>query len=587
MEYALAKDELIKADIAEREMLKDRNDWDAFDQDYTSGYQGRANEILAKRKLTDTDRALLQADSDLIRERGRVVAGDLSRVMRLDQRRAEVGQALIDGIEEVNLSPPEQQNVIMQNKLDMVRGAIDEGAYTEQEGTEILQKFVAAASTASLSSMDAEIALAEIELSLAHRTARGPISQEEIFNGEGSNSIADFLPKHELVAMKEKLEDEIEIDEYQRIGLEASDEAWDLFDDPSEIKEREAYIREKLKDQPKARVEAQLRSSQRGERNRVADGLERQDTVTDLTNTIYETGGTAQLDPNRLASLHRTEQEHLRRLQKQVAEDREWAISTDWDAREAWDAMSDAEKAETNFNTDPNDPDKGTWVGLDADGEKINFPWRTTVAADRAEFMSADRGRAQAAVAAGANTRGEGGMTALQILDNVLPNTELFDHKPGNTKADADNRQRWGMIADAYNNAVIAEGDVAKLTAERKREILTEVLVQHVYLDETGRDPHIPAIAVLPGEREDMYLPINKPQLIGGKEIWPSSTIVRIHPDLGGGSMAPKTWITNQYSMWNTDNKAPDEDELAHVWAIMVTEGQFAAQARIMELATK
>jgi hypothetical protein len=581
MEYALAKDELTRADIAEREALKDRNDWDAFDADYTAGYQERSDKIIAERSLTDTDRTLLQADSNLIRERGRVVAGDLSRTMRLDQRRAEVGQALIDGIEEVGLSPPEQQNVIMQNKLDMVRGAIDEGAYTEVEGTALLQKFVAAASTASLESMENEIALAEIDLSLAHRNARGAITQDEIFNDEGSGSIADFLPRHELIAMKKKLEDAIEIDDYQALGFDTSDEAWRLFDDPNEIKEREAYIRKTLKDHPKARAEALLRSGQRGERHRVADGLERQDTFHELTNAIRATDGMAPLDPTMLASLHYTEQKHLLDLQKQVAEKREWADSTAWDSREKWDTLSDAEKAEVDFN--------GTYEHELNDEAKtvVNIPWKSTVAADRGAFMSADRNRAKAAVAAGANARGESGMTALQILDNVLPNTPLFDHKPGNTKADSADRQRWGQIADAYNSAVIAEGDTGKLTAERKRAILTEVLVQHVFLDETGRDPNIPAIAVLPGEREDMYLPIGDPQTIGGRQIHAPSTMVSIPPDLGGGNMAPKTWIVNQYSMWNVDNAEPDEDELNHIWAILVTEDFYAAQARIIELATK
>ena len=578
MEYALAKDELTRADIAEREALKDRGDFEKFDEDYTTGYQARSTEIIATRKLTNTDRALLTAESDLIRERGRVVAGDLSRVMRLDQRRGEVGLALENGIEEISLSPPEQRNVIMENKLDMIRGAIDEGAYTEQEGTALLQKFVAAASTASLDSMENEDALAEINLSLAHRNAEGPITQDEIFAEQGSGSIADFLPKHELMAMKEKLEAAIEIDDYQRIGFETSDESWELYRDPNQIKEREAYIRKTLKDNPKARAEALLRSGQRGERHRVDAGLERQDTMQELTNAIRATGGVAPLDPTKLASLHPTEQAHTLALQKQVAEDREWALSTAWESREKWDSMSDAEKVATDFD--------GSYQSTAGDGTKINIPWKSTVAADRAEYMSADRAQAKARQSAG--TSNFGGLTQSQMLDAVLPTTELFDRKPGNTKGDASDRQRWGVIADRFNNALTAAGQGGEdITGPRMREILTEVLAQHVFIDETGRDPFLPAVAVLPGERDDIYLPIATPQMIGGREIHAPSTLVDIPKSLGGGRMAPKTWINNQYEMWNTNNSSPDEDEMNHVWAILVTEGFHPAQARIIELATK
>jgi hypothetical protein len=95
----------------------------------------------------------------------------------------------------------------------------------------------------------------------------------------------------------------------------------------------------------------------------------------------------------------------------------------------------------------------------------------------------------------------------------------------------------------------------------------------------------IQAVAYDPAERDDIYMELDVPQNMGGESVWPMTTAVKFHPDLGGNTMSPYKWIINQYAMVHPDNSDPDAKTIKHIWAIMATEGAFAAKARIDELA--
>lgn len=211
LEYALAKNELTQLDIAQRQGLKERTDWEAFDEDYTSGFNTGRDEVFSKySRLSGSDRALLAAESDLIRERGRVYAADTARGIEVDQGRTRVQEDLEAALGAIQIAPPEQQTQLMLDTLEMVTAATEgkTAYFTEQEALSLIQGFVAKTAVDSLENMDKADMIAEIELSLAHRKARGALTREDIAEGKGSNSIADFLHANTLEKMLEDAKEE-------------------------------------------------------------------------------------------------------------------------------------------------------------------------------------------------------------------------------------------------------------------------------------------------------------------------------------------------------------------------------------------
>jgi hypothetical protein len=212
LHYALAKNEIMALDLAQREGLKDRTDFDAFDEDYSTGFNTGRDEIMGRygAKLSGTDSALLGSESDLIREKGRVAAGNLARGMEIDQGRADIELSLDVAAEAIQLEGPENQNALMLQALETVNAATEgETAwFTKQEGETLIQAFVVKTAVNSLEKMDKADMIAEIELSLAHREARGAITRDDIANEKGSGSIADFLHASVLEDMLEKGKEE-------------------------------------------------------------------------------------------------------------------------------------------------------------------------------------------------------------------------------------------------------------------------------------------------------------------------------------------------------------------------------------------
>lgn len=209
LQYALAKNEIIALDIQQRDALNERDDWEAFDNDYTNGFNTGRDEILNRYRLSPSDLALLQSESDLIREKGRVSTGAFARNLEVDQGRARISAQLDIALEQIQLEDAPRKNAMMLQALETINAAIDEGWYTDEEGETLLQGFVSKAALSSLEAMESEDMINEIELSLAHRAARpDAITREQAANNEGSGSIADFLHTDVLKKMLRAAEED-------------------------------------------------------------------------------------------------------------------------------------------------------------------------------------------------------------------------------------------------------------------------------------------------------------------------------------------------------------------------------------------
>jgi len=367
LQYALAKNEIMALDLAQRESLKDRNDWEAFDTDYSNGFNKGRDEILGRHaRLSGTDRALLSSESDLIRERGRVAAGSLARDMEIDQGRAGIERGLDEALEAIQLEAPENQTKLMLQAMETINAARDEGGwYDDTEAEALIQGFVAKSAVSALENMDKEDMIREIELSLAHRDARGPITRKKIMAGEGSNSVADFLHANDLKDMLEKGKDEHKNATQYATIYDISD---DVFAEISGLKAADIDARNKLalskldKSDPdwgemRTRLQAELNARTNRELNNKARA--HSEAGLEVTNWVDDQVGLAAGDDDvevpTVGTLRQMEiwQElspdgklQLEKYVQQRADGHEFALTNDSEFEHWWRMLSPEEKIE-------------------------------------------------------------------------------------------------------------------------------------------------------------------------------------------------------------------------------------------------
>jgi hypothetical protein len=253
--------------------------------------------------------------------------------------------------------------------------------------------------------------------------------------------------------------------------------------------------------------------------------------------------------------------------------------------------MSDRERVDVNFD--------GSFVLKDGKGKPIkddkgreqNIPWKSVAAIDWALHMASGVDGSTRRIATGKNYPG---LTQQQLLHDTLIGTTLFPDGKPSASSNIKEQQRWARISIAFNEALLAEGHYEQITPTKRAAILTEILAQDVFIrrtdfgiDQLDTDVKTKAVAVDPEDRAAVYLPINEPQIMEGRLVYAASTLYRFPDDLGGGRHAPRKWMVNEYKMINADNDAPSDKELNHIWGIFVTEGAYAAMARISYLASK
>lgn len=575
LNYSLAKNELLQADIAARQSLEDREDFKKFDEDYFNGYQQRASEVFTKYGLSPSDRALLGAESDLIRTRGRVYAGELARQKRLDWQRGELLSSLDAAMEEVMVAPPDLQADLLNTQLEAITAAINEGVLGDEEGKKMSQGFVKTVATGALEKMDAEDRIKELELSLAHRDARGAISPEELAQGGGTGSIADYLHADVAKKMLEDAKTENEIDTKQATAFDALDQAWDQFPEFRSSTEREKYISDLLRDYPDARKEALILERQRTSSRASADSMRRGEQLMELLNDI-EMGGLTyhELDPNKLKNITEPERRQLERASQLHHEGDGFSDYTTWESQTTWDNMTPEQKAATDLNglmpVDPANPG----------GDRVL--WRNVTTRERMNLMSAQKSQLEARIAAGTTAQDPGTLTDQQFLTEYLTKTPYFDRKPvsGDSKQLKD---RWARISTAWDAAVLAEGEKTggKVSETRRREILGEIMYNEVFVREWGTDPKFPAIAIAPDQMEEAYIPINQEILINGKTGTVRDMWMVVPEEHGGGDQLAYEWIVNTYKSVNNTTKNPDPEEIEEIWYYLATQGFDAAKARI------
>lgn len=557
LNYSLAKNELLTADITAREGLKDSQEWDTHDQTYTDTYTAAQDEILARYGLGPADRSLLGAQSDLIRERGRVQVGSDVRAGKLLQQRATIGENLIIAREQVLNETPKIANEIMLTQLENIEAAVAEGVYTPTEGLGLSQKFVADTAVARLDTMDAEPRIKELELTLAKRTAHGAISIEDIRAGKGSDSIADFVPRDVAQDMLDKAKEENKISNIQGVVHGLIDEMGELYQltDANSLSLRKREGRKRLKaqygDDPNygsMRDSYESQQSQRNNEDRGIDELARSEIDRTLSKLLDEGVNYHQLPAGAMKLLSKEDKAGLRRYAEQVQSNEGFAVATNPDMAYAWNHFTPTQMVNTNIN--------GT-------------EWRS-------QFSRTDWNRMIEVQQAYKNSKGKdpnifSGDSPDQVLKNMIVGRgKLYDRvpKPGDTEY-----ERYLRIDTEVNNALtdaslvqFVETGSGKLLPQQIREITAQTIGQIVYVDVFwgGGDPrHMAGLSQGEKDSGKVYVHINELRSIDAEVDSQGNPqnmeqFIRNFAGTGGEKLSDRK-IEKAYYLWITGDTAGAE----------------------------
>lgn len=492
LNYSLAKNEILSADIRRRAELDGDEDWATYDQRYTEGLQTDRDEIFGRYRLTNNDRALLSAESDLITERGRVNVGNSARVVELDQYKSNVDANLIRAREQVLNADPDTANDIMITQIENLRAAEDRGIYTDQEVLTKIQSFVSDTSLGRLEGMNADQRIAEIELSLAGRKARGPVTIEDIEAGKGTGSIADFMTKDVLVKMLDTAKKESEIELRTLEAQQVVDAAWIEF--PTDQKSRMKYIRENTAG--RVRTSAVALGLSRGQEDRVQETQDQKQLVDNLAQSIRDFDLTfEELDGPTLARLGPAGEATIRAFAKMHNEGKQFADFTQWIedpnggmSYSYWNGLTDSQKA-------AEDLDSAEWR------TKVTQPvWKQMN--DHQEAIKNDK---QAAMS--------GGLTNLQLVERALVAGGYI------SGADRSDTEKERLLNASFRFDQAVQEKMAELgrnlTNEERRKVLSEIMIPVAYTDTPwwgvgDQDVEQEELTMTATERDEAYLPYAK-----------------------------------------------------------------------------
>ncbi len=484
LNYSLAKNELITADLLERDKLVDDEDWATYDERYSTGYNAARDEIYSRYRLSRSDAAMLDSESNLIRERGRVQVGEASRVAKLDNERTRIKNGLIDAREQIINLDPATANDLMMTQLDLIQAGVKDGVLDDEEGLAWSQSFVTDTATATLDSMEADDRIKELELSLAKRTAHGAIDEEDIRANKGSGSIADFLPRDVAQDMLDKAREEHKISSIQGVVHGLVDEMTDKYQLNNALslstrkKEGRRLLKERYGDDPNygaMRDAFEREQTMRNNEGVAIDKMALDEIDLAMMNMIQSGLSYDQLPAGALKLLPPEHQNRLRVYAADYQTREGFAAATNPDMAYAWYHMNATEMANANIN--------GT-------------EWRTQFTRDDWNRMIREQEVYRNASKTHKDPNIYRGDPDDEILKSMLiggPNA-VFKKVP--SPSDTVEYARWLRIDNAVNKALIDESlrryedpkiGSGYLSPDDVQQITARTLGQVVYLDRTLR----------------------------------------------------------------------------------------------------
>jgi len=232
LSYAHAKNEYLIADIEERDKLADDQDFATQTDRYNTAMQGHYDRLFPTVR-SDRDRVLFDAEARLQNARGTVAVGDMARTREIDWNVAELGRHGRE-LQGVILAATDAATARegMYAYLEHINSLLDKGFISESEHEAWSKDYVTTVSGKRLIAMDPKEREILLERSIALAKTQGRITRDQIFAGDGSGSIADFIPLDERVKMLEATRKGNEHDAVMTEANEHFDAIRDVYTDP-------------------------------------------------------------------------------------------------------------------------------------------------------------------------------------------------------------------------------------------------------------------------------------------------------------------------------------------------------------------
>lgn len=566
LNYALAKNELLQADITERQKLRDDEDWATYDERYTEGFNGRRDEIIGKYIRDPSDQALFAAESDLMRERGRINVADASRRVEIDEKATTLDAQIIRGRELILIADPATANDQMLSLLDSIKAAEAEGILTDAQALEKSQKLTTNLATGRLVNMEPELRQQELEKSLAARSATGVITDEDIREGRGTGSIADFLPADVAKKMLETTKKENDLNAEYEFAINLRDQADAMFPEDSQAMMK--YIREQSKGQEaKTRARAEQFGRQLAEERRVIAREERDDIMVaagELLNQADEAGnflyGIEDLPRDDLAKLSPGQRAQLEAYHNQLRNRRQFAEFTNWH-REERDGNGDVVK-----------PAYSTWTSMSPEeksaADLTNPMWHTNFEQGVWKQMADEQEKIR-----GGNLKEK----SIQTLDQIMTDVWAGELGLPRTGRSDDEDRMYYMMRSEFASRIDQESDMKyggqSVPDDRRKEIAREVMARGVWERDQGlagifgrdsKEP-VPVATVDPDNFRDYYVPIDN---------WRNlTTTVLIGQNREPVQITWEKYLTNM-AQNELDGRVPNQKDLENAYAQIIIGGE-------------
>ena len=490
--YANAKNDLLLADIQAREALKEDQDWATYNERYRTAMTEALNASSAAIR-NDHDRAIFDAESRLVIERGAVQVGDYGRTVEIDEKAAGLEASLSRSRESIILADPGTRNDMLMTVRDQIDAARAEGWLDDVRGETMAQAFTQDVAMATLVSMDPEDRQKALEASLAYRTG-GPLTPDDIRAGKGTGSIADFMHADVAAQLLEKTKAENKTTNDRIAAFAVVDESFAQFPMEYQAADRARYIRENTEGDIRAVAESALRSRNQDQEN---ESLAQRRDIVNFWSERMENDAMRYDDipAKELEMLTPQEKTYLRDYDQNRLDGREFAERTDWDKWGAWMELSDSAKMDVDLTS---------------------AEWKTTMDAPTWRSMLAQQEQITSAAESGSGGVIDYGATDEQLYNRLV---EGMNFLPASRNEADESRYQQGLWAftQAVDAARQSEFGGGRIPEERRREILLQLMSQQAYtrgggipfVDLTRGDPE-PVLFMTEKQRRRGFIPIEE-----------------------------------------------------------------------------
>lgn len=331
LSYSNAKNNYLIASIEEQDKLADDQDFATHSERYNAAMKGHYERLFPTVR-SERDRQLFDAEARLMDARGNVDVGNNARVKEIDWNLASFSENMT-AAERIILAAPDTKNAqeAMFGILEQGEALLQKGYVKPTEHEATMRKFVSTISERRLIAMDGEEREILLERSILMSKSRGgTITREQIMAGEGSGSIADFIPLDVRVRMLEETKKANKHDATWK-------EAYTIFDEiTAEFTDAENIARE-IRERSKG-LEPDVRAAlgDLGRRDRADKSSIRQEMAQNTMMSAGELFRTEkgytydQVPATELARLSPAQDAALREYSEMIQDNKHYASSTRW-----------------------------------------------------------------------------------------------------------------------------------------------------------------------------------------------------------------------------------------------------------------